>query len=148
MVLSKCAAAISLDKSQSGSCGFPRPFFTAALHGCRQMAVFIQSSYQYVVQVGCRVVPVHRGKRIFLLIIYSWGLLRGSYILYSALMLTVMVSSGLLVSMMRYNLDIFPLSISLAILGRRCLFRQSIIPLSACLSGFFMAVFALWRWAA
>jgi Gpi18-like mannosyltransferase len=83
-----------------------------------------------------------------LLIIYSWGFIRGSYVLYSALMLTVMVSSGLLVSMMRYDLDIFPLFFSLALLGRHPLFRQSIVPLFACLSGFFMAAFALWRWVA
>ncbi len=77
------------------------------------------------------------------LVIYSWGIMRGSYVIYSALTLLVIISSGLLVSMMRYDLDIFPFFLSLALMTRRGRLRESITPLFACLSGFFMALFAL-----
>ncbi len=82
------------------------------------------------------------------LVVYSWGIMRGSYVIYSALTLLVIISSGLLVSMMRYDLDIFPLFLSLALMTRRGSLRDSILPLFACLSGFFMVLFALGRWVA
>lgn len=82
------------------------------------------------------------------LVIYSWGMLRGSYVIYSALTLLVVISSGLLVSMMRYDLDIFPLFLALALMTRRGRLQESILPMFACLSGFFMVLFALWRWVA
>ncbi len=83
-----------------------------------------------------------------ILLIYSWGMMRGSYVIYYALTLLVILSSGLLVSMMRYDLDIFPLFLALALMTRRGRLRESITPLFACLSWFFMALFALWRWVA
>ncbi len=45
--------------------------------------------------------------------------MRGSYVIYYALTLLVILSSGLLVSMMRYDLDIFPFFLSLALMTRR-----------------------------
>ena len=78
------------------------------------------------------------------LIIYSIGIMRGSYVVYAGLAMLCIISSGLLVSMMRYDLDIFPLFISLALLGRHRGARSSVTTLFACLSGFFMAAFALW----
>lgn len=85
---------------------------------------------------------------IVALVIATWFTLRPSYALFATVFCVVMLSSGMLISVMRYGLTLFPIFIVLARLGRRPWFDRAYLVWGAGLACLFMAMFALWYWVA
>ncbi len=86
---------------------------------------------------------------LFCILIYlAWGRIRPSYVLYATLHFSVTVCSGLLVSTMRYGLEMFPMFLILALAGRRNGFDRWYIIASTGLGAVLLAMFALWYWVA
>jgi hypothetical protein len=78
----------------------------------------------------------------------SWRHVPRSLAVYGTTFAVVIVSSGILVSSMRYALELFPIFITLAILGRKPLFHRAYLAV-AILNGLkLMSLFALGEWIA
>jgi hypothetical protein len=82
------------------------------------------------------------------LTILAWVRLRASLALFSTLLLLISLSSGLLVSSMRYGLELFPIFIVLAISGRFRLFHYAYLAAGGFLALRFMSQFAQSGWVA
>jgi hypothetical protein len=86
---------------------------------------------------------------LFLLpVVASWRLLRPSYALMTTVFFLGAVSSGLLLSLMRLEVTLFPAFMVLAIWGRWPSFDRLYVAVSTGLAGLFMAMFAQWYWVA
>ena len=82
------------------------------------------------------------------LVTATWRLLRPSYALFATLPFAAVLSSGLLTSMTRQGIVLFPVFIVLALAGRRPAFDRAYVAASSVLACVFMALFAAWRWVA
>jgi len=82
------------------------------------------------------------------LVVVSWARLRRSLALFSATFLLFSLSSGLLVSSMRYGLELFPVFIALAISGRYRAFHFAYLAIAGYLALRFMSEFAQGLWVA
>ena len=82
------------------------------------------------------------------LTIVSWRLLRPAYALYTTLLFVVMMSSGLLTSIMRYELVLFPAFVVLSVAMRNKRFRNIYVTASLGLGIVFMEAFARGLWVA
>jgi hypothetical protein len=79
----------------------------------------------------------------FVLVIIAWRAMRWSYALFASTAFLVMISSGILFSIMRYGLELFPLFIVLALVGARYDWVHRIYLVAAlALSVVFMMLFA------
>ena len=82
------------------------------------------------------------------LVALCWVRLRRSLALLATLFLLISLSSGLLVSSMRYGLELFPIFIALAVSGRFRAFHLAFVALSSYLALRFMVQFASGIWVA
>jgi hypothetical protein len=82
------------------------------------------------------------------LVALTWFRLRVSLALFATLFMLIMLSSGLLVSSMRYGLELFPVFIALAISGRHRPFNATFIVVAGYLALRFMSEFASSLWVA
>lgn len=82
------------------------------------------------------------------LVILTWRRLRASLAVYATTFLVPMLSTGLLVSTMRYGLELFPIFVVLALSGRYRLFHWSYLVLASAAAARFMAAFASSQWVA
>ena len=82
------------------------------------------------------------------LVVLTWSRLRASLALSATLFLLVMLSSGLLLSSMRYGLELFPIFIALAISGRYRPFHIAYVVVAGYLALRFMSEFARGIWVA
>jgi len=82
------------------------------------------------------------------LVALSWIRVRASLALFATLLLLISLSSGLLVSSMRYGLELFPIFIVLAISGRYRVFHYAYLGASGYLALRFMSEFAQSIWVA
>ena len=78
----------------------------------------------------------------------SWRFLRPSYALLTTVFFVGALSSGLLLSLMRLEVTLFPAFMVLAIWGRQPWFDRLYLAVSTGLAGLFMAMFAQWYWVA
>jgi Gpi18-like mannosyltransferase len=79
---------------------------------------------------------------------YSLRCLKPYYLIFALYAWLVPILSGSLLSMPRCVLIIFPLFISLGIVGRHQSVDTALVVISSLLSGLFMAMFSLWYWVA
>ena len=82
------------------------------------------------------------------LIGYSLRSLKPYYLIFALYAWLVPILSGSLLSMPRCVLIVFPLFISLGIVGRHQTVNTALVVISSLLSGLFMAMFSLWYWVA
>jgi Gpi18-like mannosyltransferase len=82
------------------------------------------------------------------LTIATWWMVRTSYAVYTTLLFSIMVSSGLLTSIMRYELVLFPAFAVLGAAMRNRRFRYAYVIASLGLGVVFMEVFARGFWVA
>jgi hypothetical protein len=82
------------------------------------------------------------------LTIATWRIVRPSYALYTTLLFSVMVSSGLLTSIMRYELVLFPAFLVLGAAMRNTWFRYAYMIAGLGLGVLFMETFARGFWVA
>jgi hypothetical protein len=82
------------------------------------------------------------------LVALTWSRLRVSLALSATLFLLIMLSSGLLVSSMRYGLELFPIFIALAISSRHRMFHVAYVVVAGYLALRFMSEFANSIWVA
>jgi hypothetical protein len=85
---------------------------------------------------------------LIVLVGLTWRRLRASLAVFASLFLLISLSSGLLVSSMRYGLELFPIYIVLAISGRHRLFHYAYIAVAGYLALRFMMQFAQGVWVA
>lgn len=78
----------------------------------------------------------------------SWARVPRSLALFATLFLLVTLSSGLLVSSMRYGLELFPIFITLAVSGRFRVFHYAYLAAAGYLALRFMSEFAQGGWVA
>jgi hypothetical protein len=74
--------------------------------------------------------------------------LRPSYVVYAAISLFFMTAWGMLISVPRYLLVVFPLLIVLALLGRNRVFHETYVVISVALAAVFIMLFCQWQWVA
>ncbi len=82
------------------------------------------------------------------LVIASWRVVRPTYAMFATIGLVTALSSGLLTSIPRYGVTLFPIFIVLAVAGRRRWFDRAFLLAAAPLAGFFMALFSSRHWVA
>jgi Gpi18-like mannosyltransferase len=82
------------------------------------------------------------------LVALSWVRVRATLALFATLLLLISLSSGLLVSSMRYGLELFPIFIALAISGRFRAFHYAYLAVSGYMALRFMSEFAQSVWVA
>jgi hypothetical protein len=85
---------------------------------------------------------------LLILAVVGWTRLPRSLALFPCVFLGISLSSGLLVSSMRYGLELFPVFITLAVSGRYRLFHYSYLAVASYLAVRFMFLFAQGAWIA
>jgi hypothetical protein len=88
------------------------------------------------------------GLGYLVLAVVSWRLVRPSYAAFATVFLLVMLSRPTWESVPRFGLEVFPLFIVLALLGRHWAFDRPYLAFGLGLGGLFMAMFALGYWVA
>src|SRR5205823_1470761 len=82
------------------------------------------------------------------LVSLTWARVRRSLAVFASVFLLISLSSGLLVSSMRYGLELFPVFIALAISGRYRVFHYAYLTVAGYLALRFMSEFAQSVWVA
>lgn len=81
-------------------------------------------------------------------VVGTWYKTRPTYALVATVVVLGALSSGSLMSITRYSLEAFPVFIVLALWGRQEWFERIYLVTATSLGSLFMALFALWYWAA